>query len=197
MDDKQILEVMDKGFATVGGKLEGQIAKLNEAAKKALEPKAEDVLSPEELKKAEDTAKMEQAGAVRGITDFEVWDIPVGQALVGGFTAVFVSELIDGFLVKQDDWMKGIVKLAGAGVAVKWGGRFLGSTGSKALAILLAYDGIRSLIPIDTWARRGATTVTGMIPGGGLGGFRSNVGGTAVDQAKEVASDYYGKAFGR
>ena len=175
MEPKEILELMNKGFETVGSKLDAQLAELNETAKKVLVPKAEDIKTPEELKAAEDKAKLEQAAVARNITSFEVWDIPVGQALVGGFTAVFASELIDGFLIKQGDMLKGVVKLAGAGAAVKWGGRVLGSTGSKALAILLAYDGIRSIIPIDTWARRGATTVTGMIPGGGLGGFQPDV----------------------
>lgn len=190
MDEKTILEAMEKGFENVGTKLESQMAELNETAKKVL-IKPDDVLTPEQLKKeSEDKASLEQAGAVGSITGFEVWDIPVGQALVGGFTAVFASELIDGFLVKQGDMLKGIVKLVGAGVAIKWGSRVLGSTGSKALGILLAYDGIRSLIPIDTWARKGATMATGMIPGGGLGGFKENVGG-APAAGGNGHKDYY------
>ncbi len=184
MDPKEILALMETGFATVGSKLDAQLAELNETAKKVLVTPATVIKTPEQLAteaatleektKAEAKGKLEQAAVARNITSFEVWDIPVGQALVGGFTAVFASELIDGFLIKQGDIFKGVVKLAGAGVAVKWGGRVLGSTGSKALAILLAYDGIRSLIPIDTWAKKGATTVTGMMPAGGLGGFKKN-----------------------
>lgn len=196
MDPKDILAItkaVDTGLATVGSKLDAQLAELNETAKKVL-VKPEDIKSAEELKAeeaaklAEDKAKLEQAGVVAGVTAMKVWDIPVGEALIGGFTAVFASELIDGFLVKQGDMIKGVVKLVGAGVAVKWGPRLLGSTGSKALAILLAYDGVRSIIPIDTWARRGAGAVTGLVPGGGLGGFRKNVG--AGGNGK-VAEDYY------
>lgn len=201
MEPKEILEAMETGFANMGSKLEAQIAELNETAKKVLVSpddvkKSEEVKAEEARKLVEDKAKLEQRGAVAGITSFEVWDIPVGEALVGGFSAVFASELIDGFLMKQGDWMKGIVKLAGAGVAVKWGPRLLGSTGSKAMALLLAYDGIRSLVPIDTWARRGATTVTGMIPGGGLGGFKEDVTGDVVPGNGHKA-DYYAGAFGR
>jgi len=194
MEEKVILEAMDKGFASVGSKLEAQIAEFNETAKKVLGAKPEDIKTAEELK-AEEAAKLAQAGAVAGITSFEVWDIPVGQALVGGFTAVFASELIDGLLVKQSDWVKGLVKLAGAGAAVKWGGRILGSTGSKALAILLTYDGIRSLIPIDAWAKKVADMITGIIPGGGLGGFKGNVHKEVPGNGHKV--DYYDKAFGR
>lgn len=175
------------GLATIGNKLDTKLAELNEAPK--VNP--EDIKTAEELK-AEEAAKLEQAGVVGGITQFEIWDIPVGQALVGGFTAVFASELIDGFLVKQGDMIKGVVKLVGAGAAIKWGPRLLGSTGSKALAILLAYDGIRSLIPIDTWAKRGAGAVSGVIPGGGLGGFKPNVAGEKPGgNGKKAVADYY------
>jgi len=193
MEPKDILELMDKGFAGIGSKLDAQFAELNEKAGKVLVAKPEDIKSKEEVeaeaaKLAEDKAKLEQAGAVAGIMDAKVWDIPVGQALLGGFTAVFASELIDGLLVKQGDMLKGAIKLAGAGVAVKWGGRLFGSVGSKAVALLLAYDGVRSIIPIDKWAGRGATAVTGMIPGGGLGGFRPNVGEVPGNGRK---ADYY------
>lgn len=194
MDEKTqaILDAMEKGFATVGSKLEGQMAELSETAKKVLEPKPEDIKTPEQLKteseaKLAEEARLKQAG-VSGITNFVIWDIPIGQGLVGGFTAAFASELIDGVLMKQGDMIKAVVKLAAAGAAVKWGTRLLGSTGAKALAILLAYDGVRSLIPIDTWARRGATTVSGMVPGGGLGGFRPGVTGNPAGNGQ---GDYY------
>ena len=200
MNEQEILEAMEKGLSGVGTqigeKLEAQLAEFNETAKKVLVPKAEDVKTAEEVK-----AALEEAGAMAGINRIEVWDIPVGQALVGGFTAVFASELVDGFMAKQGDMARGVVKLIGAGAAVKWGGRILGSTGSKALAILLAYDGVRTLIPIDRYARQGATAVTGVVTTRGLGGFKRDTGGVVkggvVEQASQVASDYYGKAFGR
>lgn len=201
MDEKLILEAMEKGFTNVGSKLDAQLAELNETAKKVL-VKPEDIKTPAELAaeaavaKVAEEAKLERS-AVSTITDMQVWDIPVGEALVGGFTAVFASELIDGFLMKQGDMLKGVVKLAGAGAAIKWGPRLLGSTGSKALAILLAYDGVRSLIPIDTWARRGASAVSGMMPAGGLGGFRQNVGGREVPGNGNLPVDYYDRALGR
>ena len=161
-----ITEAVDKGFATVGSKLETQFAELNETAKKVL-VKPEDIKSAEDLKAEAEKAKLEQPLA--GITKMEVWDIPVGQALIGGFIAVFSSELIDGFLSAQSGMIRGVVKLVGAGVAAKWGSGLLGSTGSKAVALLLAYDGIRSLIPIDEWASRLAGGIK-PLAGAGLGG---------------------------
>ena len=166
MDEKQILEAMDKGFSHVGEKLEGQLAELNETARKVLVVKPEDVKTAAEVAAEAEKAKLEQ---LAGITNMEVWDIPVGQALIGGFVAVFSSELIDGFLSAQSAMIRGVVKLVGAGVAAKWGSRLLGSTGSKAVALLLAYDGIRSLIPIDEWASRLAGGIK-PLTGAGLGG---------------------------
>lgn len=138
-------------------------AKLAEIEDK-LTPKVEDP-EPESTEDAE----LEQGKAVEGLSKMEIWDIPVGQALVGGFTAVMASELVDGFLKNQQPITLGVVKLVAAGVMVKWGKRLLGPTGSKAAAIILAYDGIRQVLPIDEWANKlvgGVTTLTG----GGLAG---------------------------
>jgi len=186
VDEKQILEAMDKGFGTVGSKLEAQLAELGETAKKVL-VKPDDVKSGEELR-AE--AQLEQR-ALENIWRTEVWGIPVGQAAVGGFVAVFSSELIDGFMEAQSDMVKGLVKLACAGVAVQWGGRLLGSVGSKAVALLLAYDGIRMVLPIDEWASKLASAISGAFPTGGLGGYKKTANADVVKEASKVAGDYY------
>ena len=150
--------------------LDGIVAKLNE-------PKPETKVEA----KPEPVAGMEEkAGILGGITKMEVWDIPVGQAVVGGFVAVFGSELIDGFFAKQSNTTKAVIKLAAAGAAVKFGGKLFGSTGSKAVALLLAYDGLRSLLPIDEWAGKATSMVTRRT-GAGLAG-RAGMG--AVGQAE-------------
>lgn len=190
MNEQELLEAMNKGFTDagtqIGDKLSAQLAEFNESAKKVLVPKAEDVKTAEELQS--DKAQLSQAGMVGNITDIKAWDIPVGQAVVGGFGAVFASELVDGFMAAQGDMVRGVVKLIGAGVAVKWGGRVLGSTGSKAMALLLAYDGVRSLIPLDRFARQGATAVTGIVTTKGLGGFKSQ---RRVNPGNGGGLDYY------
>jgi len=189
MDEKQILETIEKGVAgaeiKLGSKLEAQLAELGETAKKALKP--DEVKSAQELK-AE--AQLEQR-ALENIWKTEVWGIPIGQAAVGGFVAVFSSELIDGFMEAQSDMVKGLVKLACAGVAVQWGGKVLGSVGSKAVALLLAYDGIRMVLPIDQWASKLASAISGVFPTGGLGGYKGTPKTTVEKEATKVASDYY------
>ena len=146
--------------------------------------------------KVEETKTAEMHQGLEGISKMQVWDIPIGQALVGGFSAVFASELIDGFLVAQSSMIKGVIKLAGAGVAVKWGGRLLGKTGAMALAIILAYDGMRQILPIDEWAGRLAGGIK-PLTGGGLGGKAGMRGGNVQQQANKVAADYYARAEGR
>jgi len=142
--------------------------------------------------------EQKQAGALENIAKMEVWDIPVGAALLGGFTAVVASELIDGFLKNQSSMVKGVIKLVGAGVAIKWLPGFLGKTGAAALGLLLAYDGIRQILPIDEWASNLTGRVT-TLTGGGLGGKAgtTNVRSNVVAQAQQVAADYYKTAEGR
>jgi len=180
MEPVEVLNKVDERI----GKLTDEIGgKLNEFSEK---------LSSE----PEQTAELEQGGAVEGLTRMEVWDIPVGEALVGGFVAVFGSELIDGLLAKQSGMVKGITKLVGAGVAAKWGRGLLGSTGSKAVALLLAYDGIRSLVPVDEWAGKAAGMITPRVGAGLAGKAGMENPGNAVQQAEEVAQGYYTKALG-
>ena len=130
------------------------------------------------------------SGVLGGLTKTEVWDIPIGQAAVGGFVAVVGSELVDGFMAAQSAMTKGLVKLAVAGASVKWGGKLLGSTGSKAVALLLAYDGIRMVLPIDEYASKVAGMFT-KLTGGGLGGRAGLNNSKVLDQAGDVASSYY------
>lgn len=104
--------------------------------------------------------------------NFKVWDIPVGQAVVGGFGAVFASELIDGFMAASEPWKKGLVKLVVAGAAVKFGRKFLGEKLSTGMALLLAFDATRDMLPIDTWAQNLANKITGNVPAAGLASHR-------------------------
>lgn len=137
-------------------------------------------------------AALEESGVLSNVTSMKVWNIPVGQALVGGFVAVFASELIDGFMAAQGVMTRGVVKLIGAGAAVGWGKGLLGDTGSKAVALLLAFDGIRDIIPIDQWAKGFANQATGMVTQRGLAGLKDT---NAVDLAAQVARDYQEGGF--
>jgi hypothetical protein len=184
--DKDALDEMFKGVnekldqvQTIEAKMEEIEGKL---VAKPVEEKGEDKGEDAELHK----------GALEGIADFKVWDIPLGQALVGGGISVFASELIDGFLAGRSTQIAGVVKLAAAGAAVKWGGR-MGTTTSRTLGLLLAYDGLRSLIPLDEWMGNLAGRIVSRT-GGGLAGKAGM--GDVLNQASKVANDYYSRALG-
>ena len=187
---KSIEEALERGLEGMSTGLQKSLVSPLAALAAKFAEKVEK--APEKAPEKPKTAEMGQGGALEGITRFEVWDIPVGQALVGGFVAVFASELLDGFLAKQSGTVRGLVKLGAAGAAVKWGRGLLGSTGSKAVALLLAYDGVRSLLPLDEWASKAVAPIT-KLTGKGLGG---RAGMNVVEQAAGVVG-YYDRAFGR
>lgn len=124
--------------------------------------------------------------ATKSIMDTEVWGIPVGKAALGGFGAIFASELIDGFMTEQSKNVRGIVKLVVAGASAQWGKRWLGA-GAGVLALLLTFDAIRDLTPLDEWANKLANKVSGVIPKGGLGAQTG--GGTPAGWQKIAGGD--------
>ena len=187
MDTEQLIKQLDSmpKQETVDGilsRVDGIDTKLAELGKSEVDP-APDA----ELRK----------GFFDDIMSFQVWGIPVGQAAVGGFVAIFASEIIDGFMKDQPPWQRGLVKLGAAGVAGMWGKRFLGSTGAKAVALLLTFDAFRDLSPIDSWADQLAEKISGTVTTAGLAGAQSGGQSLVQDQANKVVNDYYSKAFGR
>lgn len=122
---------------------------------------------------------------------FEVMNVPVGQAILGGFTAVMTTEIIDGFLITQTPLVTGGVKLVAAAIAGGFGKQLLGKTGATAAALLIAFDGVRDILPIDTWAKSIAVRISGILPSRGLSqGARGNV----IRQVNQVARSYYARA---
>ncbi len=117
----------------------------------------------------EKEANLEDAGrAVKGITGFEIWNIPIGQAVIGGFVAVLGTELIDGFMARYSPMVRGITELALAGGLVAFGSRFMGRTLTGAAALLIAFDGLRKIFPVDTFAQGIASKISGATPTAGL-----------------------------
>ena len=129
-----------------------------------------DKVAAKMAKPAPEVAKLE-AGMMAGIKKMEIFDIPVAQVLGGGFVAIVASELVDGFLLAQTKQVKGIVKGIGAIGFAKFG-RKIPVVGGMAgtIALLLAFDAARDLLPIDEWGAQIATRITGMLPQAGLAG---------------------------
>ena len=144
-------------------------------------------------------ASLEDSNVLGGIMNFEVMNVPVGKALVGGGIAIFATEIIDGFFATQSVQMKGVIKLAGAAATMAFLKKPLGTAGAATVAVLLTFDALRDLTPLDTWMSDLATKITGIATTAGLAdkSGRRLPGGAAVMQANQVASDYYARAEGR
>jgi hypothetical protein len=147
----------------------------------ALKGKAE-VEKTAVIGKGTEVAVVADSGILNQVMSFEVAGIPIGEAAVGGFVAIIASELIDGILAKQSKTTKAALKLGGAFAAVKFGKGILGNTGSKAVALLLTFDALRDLTPIDEWGNKLANKVSGVIPVGGLGDQHGSQGKDLVNK---------------
>ncbi len=188
MDTQAIIDKLDSradqaAVVAIDDRLKSLEAKLAEAVEADPEPAPEAQL---------------RKGIFDDIMSFEVWGVPIGQAAVGGFVAIFASELIDGFMANQQPWQRGLVKLGGAAVAGMWGKRFLGNTGSKAVALLLAFDGLRDLSPIDSWADQLAEKISGTVTTQGLAGPQTGGKPVNVNTGSRPAGgqSFYSQALG-
>lgn len=141
-------------------------------------------------------APLEAKGFLDDFMSFEFQGIPIGQAAVGGFAAIFASELVDGFMADNAAWQRGLVKLAVAGIAAKWGKRFLGSTGSKAVALLLTFDAIRDFTPLNSWADQLAEKISGTKTTAGLAGDTRNERKIDQPTRETKQGSYYAMALG-
>jgi hypothetical protein len=151
-----------------------------------------------EVKKVSDTeAKLEEAGIMK----MKVAGMPVVGFAAGAFGAVFASELVDGLMINSSKTTKGLVKGAAAFAVWKYGnkipviGKVLNGQGKDILAVLLAFDAVRDLTPLDAWAAKVANKVSGVIPTGGLADQKGRNVRAAV--AVKPANSYYAAAMGR
>lgn len=146
-----------------------------------------------------DDAHLEKSakGMFDDIMSYEVWDIPVGGAVVGGFVAIVASELVDGFASKWKDWQRGLLKAGLAAASIKYGKRFFGTTGSRAVGLLLAFDAIRDLTPINSYADQVAEKISGTVTTAGLSGTGAR-GEKRVERSpqRQGSGDYYAAALG-
>lgn len=191
MPTKDSFDPLLDGIKGIDEKLAGLGDSFTALTKPAEDPHPEVITDPE--------AALEKKGFFGEIMEFKFQGIPVGQAVVGGFAAIFASELVDGFMADMEKWQRGLVKLGIAAVAAKWGKRFLGDTGSKAVALLLTFDAIRDFTPIDSWADQLAQKITGRVTTAGLAGLQPGDVKALKNQpppAGKESAGYYAMALG-
>ena len=94
--------------------------------------------------------------------------LPIGSAIIGGASAVIVSEVIDGFV--QDPMTRNLVKGGVAVVGFRTLKGFLGQASANIFVGLIVFSIAREILPIDDWIAR----IRGFIPTDQLGGNMGN-----------------------
>jgi len=88
-----------------------------------------------------------------GIAGFQIAGIPFGAAAVGGTVALLTAEIIDGLLAGKNV-PEAFAKAIGAWAVKNWGARLVGSEAALDAAKFLAFDAVRSFVPIDEWVKK-------------------------------------------
>lgn len=116
---------------------------------KILEPNGKKVT----LEDLEQSVLMEQRGLGGLVTDLDkaVRGLPLGSALIGGFSALFASEIIDGFVGRQNPMVNAAVKAGTVLFAGAFGRRFIGTTAFNVFAGLMVFEILRDFLPINQW----------------------------------------------
>lgn len=197
--DKELLEAIEKTFGeyqvSQAKAMEPVMATLNDTnaiLKKLFKEDQKEAAEAE--KPGKEVATVEDpgiAGTINQFTGFEFMNVPIGAAVVGGAIAVFGTELIDGVLAKQSLMIKGVAKLAGAGLLYAFGRKWIGTKAAGAVALLMTFDAIKNdLLPQPyAYMTQGANKLTGVVTSAGLGwtgGAPKRNNNNVVEQAELV-----------
>lgn len=90
--------------------------------------------------------------------------LPIASALVGGFSALVVAEIVDGLLMRVNQPnvnVAAIAKLIVAAVGFKPAQRYIGQPGAVIFAGLLIFSVARDFLPIDEWLNNLTSWVSG------------------------------------
>ncbi|MBA7525961.1 hypothetical protein ES705_18121 [subsurface metagenome] len=131
--------------------LEQRDTKLEASIAEMLKPK-----EPDEVLKKEEVEQEKQLG---GLAEVEIMGIPLGQAAIGGGIALLISELVDGIIggtvtdKMGETWGPALVKGGSAWAVKQWLPGVIGAKAANTAALFLAWEAIRSLVPIDEWIK--------------------------------------------
>lgn len=105
------------------------------------------------------------ASIANKIREVEILGIPLGEAVLGGGSALIVAELTDAIVTPRlPNVPVAAVKGAEAFIMSRWGHRVFGAGGARIATMFLTYEAVRALIPIDDWVKQLIARITG---GGG------------------------------
>ena len=128
---------------------------------------------------------LSQAGVFGGASEFEFGGVPVGAAIIGGLTAGFFDAIINLFPTIDVPGVNIPTNVRNAIIffIASWAAQtepvrnFLGRGGSDAASLILAADGVQSLVNLRGILSGAFAGVTGGGGGGGGGGASGPVSG--------------------
>jgi hypothetical protein len=97
--------------------------------------------------------ELHQRGILSNFGGLRFGNIPVGDALIGGTAASLVSELTDAFTPKDNTIVSALIKIVGGNLLAGAFSGILGNNATSAARLLVTYDGLRDIIPLDGWIR--------------------------------------------
>ena len=117
-----------------------------------------------------------------------VKSFPWVGVMVGGAGAVASTELIDGFIPADKPKYWNAVAKIGVGIAgymMLKKVKFIGSEGALVFGAMNVFDGVRDVVPFDTYIQKGVSTLVGHPVTAGLAQSSSRPLG-AVAQANKI-----------
>lgn len=121
-------------------------------------------------------------GIANKIREITIAGIPIGEAALGGGSALILSELTDGLLVPRVPTVPVVAIKAGETYAMhRWGHKAFGAGGARVATLFLGYDTLRTLIPIEKTIK----DIIAKIPGvpGAVAATSSNPGNPGPEAA--------------
>lgn len=174
----ELESLMTRNVTTQVDPIKASIVKLSEsfdASQKSLTDALAKLDKPAEVA---EPATLSESGVLSGAMDWEILDIPVGGIVVGGISAIFLTELVDGFMTTSSSLVRGGIKLGISFASAKWGGKVFGKEGGQVIALLVGFDALANdIIPgLFDLGTKAANKLTGTVTTRGLGhtGSRGN-----------------------
>ena len=139
--DKETLALLDQRDTKLSEKVKADLAEVFAKANEAGE---------------DEETEQKQLG---GLAEVEVMGIPLGQAAIGGGIALLISELVDGIIGGTvtdrlgETWGPALIKGGSAWAVKQWLPGVIGAKAANTAALFLAWEAIRSLVPIDEWIK--------------------------------------------
>lgn len=139
--DKETLALLDQRDTKLSEKVKADLAEVFAKANEA---------------EGNEETEQKQLG---GLAEVEVMGVPLGQAAIGGGIALLISELVDGIIGRTvtdrlgETWGPALIKGGSAWAVKQWLPGVIGAGAADTAALFLAWEAIRSLVPIDEWIK--------------------------------------------